>query len=76
VTHGIFRSCYHSGRKLVLLGRTCPCTSHRPEERPHEAGCGCEWSCVDPHVKENDQVRIGEEEETDVVGICDVDLLP
>ena len=76
MTHGIFRSCCHSGRKSVLPGRTDPCTFHRPGERPHEAGCGYEWSCVDPHVKENDQVRIGEEEETDVVGICDVDLLP
>ena len=76
MTHGIFRSGCHSGMKLVLLGRTGPCTSHRPGERPHEAGCGYEWSCVDPHVKENDQVRIGGAEETDVVGICDVGLLP
>jgi hypothetical protein len=76
VSHEIFRFCCRFDKKLILPGRTGPCTFHRPGERPHEAGCGCELSCVGPHVKENDQVRIGEAEETDVVGICDVGLLP
>ena len=76
MSHEIFRFCCRFDKKLIRPGRTGPCTFHRPGERPHEAGCDYEWSYVDPHVKGNGQVRIGGVEGTDVVGICDVDLLP
>ena len=75
-THGICQFCCHSGRMLVLLGQIGLCTVRRPGERLHEVGCAYEWSYVDLHVKGNGQVHRGEEEGTDVDGICDVGLLP